>query len=39
MEFVLTKGYVTFQDQVYQQTNGAAMGSPIVPLYANIFIY
>lgn len=39
MEFVLTKGYVTFQDQVYQQTNGAAMGSPIIPLYANIFIY
>ncbi len=39
MEFVLTKGYVTFQDQVYQQTNGVAMGSPIIPLYANIFIY
>jgi hypothetical protein len=39
MEFVLTKGYITFQDQIYQQTNGAAMGSPMIPPYANIFMY
>jgi hypothetical protein len=39
MEFVLTKGYMTFQDQIYQQTNGAAMGSPMIPPYANIFMY
>ena len=39
MEFVLTKGYMTFQNQIYQQTNGAAMGSPMIPPYANIFMY
>ena len=39
MEFVLTKGYITFQEQIYQQTNGAAMGSPMIPPYANIFMY
>jgi hypothetical protein len=39
MEFVLTKGYITFQDEIYQQTNGAAMGSPMIPPYANIFMY
>ena len=39
MEFVLTKGFITFQDQIYQQTNGAAMGSPMIPPYANIFMY
>lgn len=39
MEFVLTKGYIAFQDDIYQQTNGAAMGSPMIPPYANIFMY
>ena len=39
MQFVLTKGYISFQDQIYQQTNGAAMGSPMIPPYANIFMY
>jgi hypothetical protein len=39
MQFVLTKGYITFQGQIYQQTNGAAMGSPMIPPYANIFMY
>ena len=39
MQFVLTKGYITFQNQIYQQTNGAAMGSPMIPPYANIFMY
>jgi hypothetical protein len=39
MEFVLTKGYISFQDEIYQQTNGAAMGSPMIPPYANIFMY
>jgi hypothetical protein len=39
MEFVLTKGYITFKGEIYQQTNGAAMGSPMIPPYANIFMY
>jgi hypothetical protein len=39
MEFVLTKGYIAFQNDIYQQTNGAAMGSPMIPPYANIFMY
>jgi hypothetical protein len=39
MEFVLTNGYIDFKGQIYQQTNGAAMGSPMIPPYANIFMY
>jgi hypothetical protein len=39
MEFVLTKGYIDFNGEIYQQTNGAAMGSPMIPPYANIFMY
>jgi hypothetical protein len=39
MEFVLTKGYIAFNGEIYQQTNGAAMGSPMIPPYANIFMY
>jgi hypothetical protein len=39
MHFVLTKGYISFKDKIYQQTNGAAMGSPMIPPYANIFMH
>ena len=39
MHFVLTKGYISFESEIYQQTNGAAMGSPMIPPYANIFMY
>jgi hypothetical protein len=39
MEFVLTKGYIVFEGEIYQQTNGAAMGSPTIPPLANIFMY
>jgi ribosomal protein L15 len=39
MEFVLTNGYIVFENDIYQQTNGAAMGSPMIPPYANIFMY
>jgi len=35
----LTKGYISFENEIYQQTNGAAMGSPMIPPYANIFMY
>jgi len=39
MEFTLTKGYIYFEGMVFQQTNGAAMGSPMIPPYANIFMH
>lgn len=39
MEFILTQGYLQFEGRIYQQTNGAAMGSPMIPPYANIFMY
>jgi hypothetical protein len=39
MEFVLTKGYMQFEDRIFQQNNGAAMGSPMIPPYANIFMF
>ena len=38
LEFCLTQTYVLFQGKYYQQTQGAAMGSPISPLIANIFM-
>ena len=39
MEFTLTKGYISFKNMIFQQTNGAAMGSPMIPPYANIFMH
>lgn len=39
MKFVLTQGYIEFENEIYQQTNGAAMGSPMIPPYANIFMH
>jgi len=39
MEFTLTKGYISFKEMIFQQTNGAAMGSPMIPPYANIFMH
>ena len=38
LEFCLTQTYFLFQGKYYQQTQGAAMGSPISPLIANIFM-
>ena len=38
LEFCLTQTYFFFQSKYYQQTQGAAMGSPISPLIANIFM-
>ena len=38
LEFCLTHTYFLFQGKYYQQTQGAAMGSPISPLIANIFM-
>ena len=38
LEFCLTQTYFLFQGKYYQQTQGAAMGSPVSPLTANIFM-
>ena len=38
LEFCLTQTCFLFQGMYYQQTQGAAMGSPISPLIANIFM-
>ena len=38
LEFCLTHTYSLFQGKYYQQTQGAAMGSPISPHIANIFM-
>ena len=38
LEFCLTHTYILFQGKYYQQAQGAAMGSPISPLIANIFM-
>ena len=34
----LTTTYFQYQDKFYQQTEGAAMGSPLSPLIANIYM-
>ena len=38
LAFCLNNTYFVFQDTVYEQTKGAAMGSPISPIIANIFM-
>ena len=38
LEFYLTNTYFLFQGKYYEQVQGAAMGSPISPLIANIFM-
>ena len=38
LEFCLTNTYFSFQGMLYEQTEGAAMGSPICPIVANIFM-
>jgi len=39
LTFVMENSYLQFQDTVYHQIDGAAMGSPCAPVYANIFVY
>ena len=36
--FCLNKTYFLFQDQLYEQTKGAAMGSPVSPIVAKIYM-
>jgi hypothetical protein len=38
IEHCLTSTYFQFQGEFYEQTSGAAMGSPISPIIANIFM-
>ena len=38
LEFCLTNTYFLFQSKYYEQVQGAAMGSPIYPLIANLFM-
>ena len=38
LEFFLENTYFSFQSRFYDQTQGAAMGSPISPIVANLFM-
>ena len=38
LEFCLTITYFTFQEKFYEQVEGAAMGSPISPIVANLYM-
>ncbi|XP_021342420.1 uncharacterized protein LOC110442887 [Mizuhopecten yessoensis] len=38
LEFVLTTTYFSFRNSIYQQRFGTAMGSPVSPIVANLFI-
>ena len=39
LRWVLTHNYCTFQDRIYLQVEGTAMGTPVATTYANIFLY
>ena len=38
LRFCLNNSYFSFHGRFYQQTEGAAMGSPISPIVANLFM-
>jgi hypothetical protein len=38
LEFILKYNVFKFMDQLYIQTKGTAMGTPVAPQYANIFL-
>ena len=38
LEFCLKNTYFSFQDQFYEQVEGAAMGSPVSPIIANLYM-
>ena len=38
LEFCLKNTYFSFQGQVYEQVDGAAMGSPVSPIVANLYM-
>ena len=38
LEFCLKNTYFSFQGQFYEQVEGAAMGSPVSPIVANLYM-
>ena len=38
LEFCLKKTYFSFQGQFFEQVEGAAMGSPVSPIVANLYM-
>ena len=38
LEFCLKNTYFSFQDQFYEQVEGAAMGSPVSPIVVNLYM-
>jgi len=38
LKFIVTTTYFSFRGVIYQQKFGAAMGSPVSPLLANLFM-
>ena len=38
LELAVTETYFTFNDKIYKQTDGMAMGSQLGPTFANIFM-
>ena len=38
LEFCLKNTYFSFQDQFYEQVEGAAIGSPVSPIVANFYM-
>ena len=38
LEFCLRNTYFTFKGRIYEQQEGAAMGSPISPIVANLYM-
>ena len=38
LEFCLKNTYFSFQGQFYEQVEGAAMGSPVIPIVANLYM-
>ena len=39
LKWILTHNYLHFEDQIYLQVSGTAMGTPCAPSYANIVLY
>ena len=38
LEFCLKNTYFSFQEQFYEQVEGVAMGSPVSPIVANLYM-
>ena len=38
LKLAVTDSYFTFDEQLYRQIDGVAMGSPLEPIFANIFM-